>query len=146
MKRPFTIRTYCVEESICWHFSAITEDETPIGSVRLRRLSECTALGLIFALEVNPAHRRKGVAEALEKHLEAHALAHQITQLISTVRRDNFACQLLKQKMGARVASRWHNPRRESNLLLYYKVLMSETDSDTPAHAPASTQGAQESL
>lgn len=91
--------------------------------VRLRRLSECTCIGVVFALHTQEHARRKGYARILLTSVETHAREHGITLLACTVVDSNQASLRLFESLGyGRVVS-WFNPATGHKLVLFTKAV-----------------------
>lgn len=107
-----------------WEVRAMSPDASEvIGRVRLRRLYECSCIGVMFNLATSEAYRRQGIGKALLARLDAEALKHSMSLLIATVRTDNTASRSLLLQSGYVEQTCWHNPISGADLLLYVRRL-----------------------
>ena len=73
------------------------EAESAVGYVGMHHILD---EGYITNVVVHPAYRRKGVASALLRELEAYAQAHGLTRITLEVRASNQKAIALYEKMG----------------------------------------------
>jgi len=109
-----------------WYVLAEVEQEdgvSRIGSVRIRRMRECVAIGVAFALHVNEDYRRQGIARGLMLELERVALDNGITLILSTIRDDNPASASLVASLGYVRLDGFNNPQSGADVHLYSKSL-----------------------
>ena len=125
LTRNIAVHYTCPEiESQNWEIRALSQDAVSIfGRVRLRRLLECTSIGVVFHLHTSDEQRRQGIASAMLDKLESHAVAHDISLLIATVKIDNMASPGLFDKRNYARLLTWRNPVTGSDLILFAKTL-----------------------
>jgi ribosomal protein S18 acetylase RimI-like enzyme len=89
----------------CQIFVALHDDKI-VGTVQLvyrhddPELADGVTRGYVQALEVQPAHRRQGIGEALMRHLETAALAHGFGSVALMVEPANHAALELYRNLG----------------------------------------------
>ena len=109
-------------DGVLWQ-SRAQEGEDVCASVKVRGLSECTCVGVIFHLETLAPFRRQGLASLLMREVEALAERENLSLLVSTVRVSNTPCRALHSKFGYEVAQTWNNGRTGNDLILFCKKL-----------------------
>lgn len=105
-----------------WQIRA-QDGEEVCASLKVRCLSECTCVGVIFHLETLLPYRQQGLALRLMREVETLAAREGISLLVSTVRASNTPCRALHSKMGYKVAQAWNNERTRNDLILFCKRL-----------------------
>jgi GNAT superfamily N-acetyltransferase len=111
------------EDGSTWLLRA-TNEQRCIGSMRVRRWSECHCIGVAFGLLVAEPYRRKRVANMLMLRAEEVARLNGMSLLLSTVLASNAASVALVTQRG------WwsglgtiHNPKSGNDLLVYSKSI-----------------------
>jgi GNAT superfamily N-acetyltransferase len=125
LEAPQYVSRYRPEErdaTEVWRVEAIQAGDV-LGSVRLRRQTECVAIGFAYGLGVCEEHRRKGVARQLMLALECTALKQGITLLVSTIRADNPASASLVLSLGWIERETFRNPKSGADVRLFTKGL-----------------------
>lgn len=110
------------ESTDVWEVRAMLGAEV-IGRVRLRRMTECVAVGVAFALVVSEDYRRNGIALHLMAELERTATRNRITLVLSTIRDDNPASQALVARLGFAKLDGFNNPKSGADVHLYSKSI-----------------------
>lgn len=110
------------EEERIWRILAMRGSDV-IGSVYLRTMRECVAIGVVYHLEVQEESRRQGVARGLMLTLERVALLNRMTLILSTVRDDNPASVSLVGSLGYETRDGFNNPKSGADIHLFAKGL-----------------------
>ena len=123
-KTAYTLRTVRLSDtSECWQVRAVLDTGAIVASVKMRTLTECSCVGVVFHLETRVEYRRQGMAYAMLAELEGTARRENVSLLVLTVRMDNLPCRALIRKAGFYEVCAWNNGRTGNNLVLGRKVL-----------------------
>ena len=121
---PYALRVVRVSDtSECWQVRAMLESGEVVASVKMRTLTECSCVAVVFHLETREDYRRKGMAFAMLAELEATARRENISLLLLTVRMYNMPFRALLRNAKYVEDCAWNNGRTGNNLVLGRKVL-----------------------
>jgi L-amino acid N-acyltransferase YncA len=107
-----------------WYFETNTPDGAiHTGCAKLRRMSECTAMAVIFHVKVDSLFQRKGVGSHIIESIVSVAQANGIRVLLATIRAENTASRKLFEKHGFMGSEQWTSPQYGGRVVLYSKAL-----------------------